>query len=150
MPADPPGPGADRLRLVTVALWLVCVQAIAALAAGSRPGASAATVMAAAASLALLAPLAVAKRRLGRRLGSRARAGDGALSSIGAATSLLALTALALYHALGWWWADRAAALVVAAVAAGQAWLTLLWQRGFARTVARRSSWPDASDHGRA
>ena len=26
-----------------------------------------------------------------------------------------------LYHALGWWWADRAAALVVAAIPAVQA-----------------------------
>jgi divalent metal cation (Fe/Co/Zn/Cd) transporter len=56
-------------------------------------------------------------------MASRALQGDGALSGVGAATSLLALTALVLYHTLGWWWADRAAALIVAAIAAG-AWHT--------------------------
>jgi hypothetical protein len=44
-------------------------------------------------SLVVLAPLAYAKRRLGRRLASRALRGDGALSGVGTATSLLALTA---------------------------------------------------------
>lgn len=57
-------------------------------------------------------------------MASRALQGDGALSGIGAATSLLALTALALYDTLGWWWADRIAALTIAAVAAAAAWHT--------------------------
>jgi hypothetical protein len=38
--------------------------------------------------------------------------------------SLLALAALALYDTLGWWQADRIAALVVVAVAAIEAWRT--------------------------
>jgi len=41
--------------------------------------------------------------------------GVGALSGIGAATSFLAVTGLALYHVLGWWWADRVAAAIAAA-----------------------------------
>jgi len=72
----------------------------------------------------VLTPLAVAKRRLGARLGSRALQGDGSLSGIGAATSFLALTGLIGYQLLGWWWADRVAALAVAAVAAVAAWHT--------------------------
>ncbi len=76
---------------------------------------------AAAASVIVLTPLAYAKRRLGRQMASRALAGDGALSGIGAVTSLLALAALALNDALGWWWADRIAALIVAALAAAEA-----------------------------
>lgn len=55
-------------------------------------------------------------------MASRALQGDGTLSGIGAATSLLALTALGLYRTLGWWWADQAAALTVAAIAAAEAW----------------------------
>jgi hypothetical protein len=47
-------------------------------------------------------------------VGSRALQGDGTLSAIEAATSVLALAALMLYHTLGWWWADRAAAPVAA------------------------------------
>ena len=71
-----------------------------------------------------LTPLAYAKRRLGRRMASRALQGDGALSGIGAASSLLALTALVLYDTLGWWQADRVAALIIAAIAAAEAWHT--------------------------
>jgi divalent metal cation (Fe/Co/Zn/Cd) transporter len=69
-------------------------------------------------------PLAYAKRRLGRRMASRALQGDGALSGIGAVTSLLALAPLVLYDTLGWWQADRVAALIVAAAAAAEAWHT--------------------------
>lgn len=82
------------------------------------------TLIAASVSLVVLTPLAYAKRQSGRRMTSRALQGDGTLSGIGAATSLLALAALVLYHALGWWWADRATALIVAAVAAVEAWHT--------------------------
>ncbi len=103
---------------------VLAVESVAALAGSSRPGTSNITLMAAGISLAVLTPLAYAKRRLGRQMASRALQGDGALSGIGAATSLLALTALALYDALGWWWGDRIAALIVAAIAAAEAWHT--------------------------
>ena len=103
---------------------VITIQAAVALATGSRPGTSGVTLIAAAVSLVVLTPLAYAKRRLGAQMASRALQGDGSLSGIGAATSLLALTALALYHTLGWWWADRAAALIVAAIAAAEAWHT--------------------------
>lgn len=66
---------------------------------------------------------------LGGQMASRALQGDGALSGIGAATSLLALAALALNDMLGWWWPDRIAALIVAAVAAAEAWHTAPWAR---------------------
>jgi divalent metal cation (Fe/Co/Zn/Cd) transporter len=112
---------ATALAVVSVVLT---VQAGAALASGSRPGTAAVGLAAAGASVLVLTPLACAKRRLGRRMASRALRGDGALSAIGAATSLLALAALVLYHTLGWWWADRVAALIVAAVAAAEAWHT--------------------------
>jgi divalent metal cation (Fe/Co/Zn/Cd) transporter len=110
--------------VLAVVSAVITVQAAVALVAGSRPGTSGVTLTAAAVSLVVLAPLAYAKRRLGARMASRALQGDGTLSGIGAATSLLALTALALYHILGWWWADRAAALIVAAIAAAEAWHT--------------------------
>lgn len=57
------------IALAAVAVILI-VESIAALVAGTRPAASAATVGAAAISLVVLTPLAIAKRRLGRRMGS--------------------------------------------------------------------------------
>jgi divalent metal cation (Fe/Co/Zn/Cd) transporter len=114
--------------IVAAALAIVAVvltaESVSALASGSRPGASASTSIAAGVSLAVLTPLAYAKHRLGTQMDSRALQGDGALSGIGAATSLLALAALALNSTLGWWWADRGAALIVAAVAVAVAWHT--------------------------
>ena len=127
-----PGRSGDQetraAAIVAAALAVVSavltVESVTALAGGSRPGTSDLTLIAAGVSLAVLTPLTFAKRRLGRQMASRALQGDGALSGIGAATSLLALIALALYHTLGWWWADRIAALTVAAVAAAAAWHT--------------------------
>ena len=103
---------------------VIAVQGVIALATRSHPGTSRVTLIAAGVSLVVLTPLAYAKRRLGTQMGSRALQGDGTLSGIGAATSLLALTALVLNDTLGWWWADRAAALAVAAIAAAEAWHT--------------------------
>jgi divalent metal cation (Fe/Co/Zn/Cd) transporter len=114
---------------------VILAQSAAALAAGSRPGTSNLALIAAGISLAVLTPLAYAKRRLGAQMASRALQGDGALSGIGAATSLLALTALALYRALGWWWPDPAAAVTVAAIAAAEAWHTA--RPGLGRTPSR-------------
>jgi divalent metal cation (Fe/Co/Zn/Cd) transporter len=112
--------------LVAIALLIVSavltVDSLIALAARSHPGTSPAALAAAGASLAVLTPLAYSKRRLGSRMGSRALEGDGALSAIGAATSLLALTGLALCRVLGWWWPDRVAGLAVAALPAAEAW----------------------------
>jgi divalent metal cation (Fe/Co/Zn/Cd) transporter len=114
--------------IVAVALTAVAVvltaESVSALVSGSRPGTSAIILIAAGVSLAVLTPLARAKRRLGKQMDSRALKGDGALSGIGAATSLLALAALALNDSLGWWWADRITALIVAAVAVAEAWHT--------------------------
>lgn len=109
--------------LVVVGAVLI-VESVAALAASSRPTTSALTIVAAVISLGVLTPLAIAKVRLGRRMASPALRGDGVLSGIGAATSLLALAALGLYDTLGWWWADRVAALAVALIALIEAWHT--------------------------
>ena len=123
--------------IVAIALAVVAVvltaESVIALAIGSRPGTSAITLIAAGVSLAVLTPLAYAKQRLGTQMSSRALQGDGALSGIGAATSLLALAALVLNDTLGWWWADRIAALIVAGIAAIEAWHTAPHDRPPAR-----------------
>jgi divalent metal cation (Fe/Co/Zn/Cd) transporter len=127
-PGQSPAAEARAALVVAVALAaasaVILAQSVAALAAGFRPGTSNLGLIAAGVSLAVLTPLAYAKRRLGGQIASRALQGDGTLSGIGAATSLFALTALALYGTLGWWWPDPAAALTVAAIAAAEAWHT--------------------------
>ncbi len=113
-------------RVVATALCLTSVVLIAgsvrALAAGSRPGTSVLALVGPAVTLVVLVPLAVAKRRTGAALDSPALEGDATLSAVGATMSFLALVGLLCFRLLGWWWTDRAAALVVAAVASVEAY----------------------------
>jgi divalent metal cation (Fe/Co/Zn/Cd) transporter len=108
------------MALILVALVLT-VEALVALAARSAPSVSALAISAAAANLLVLPPLGIAKRRTGSALGSSALQGDGSLSMIGGGLALIAIAGLVLSEVAGWWWADRVAALIVAAVAATEA-----------------------------
>jgi divalent metal cation (Fe/Co/Zn/Cd) transporter len=121
---------ADRVEaraavVVAAALGTVSIvlaaEVIHALAVGSRPGSSIVGLVTAGLGLAVLAPLAYAKHRVGAELGSRALRGDGTLSGIGATIALFALAGLVLDRLLGWWWGDRVAALIVAGIAAAEA-----------------------------
>jgi divalent metal cation (Fe/Co/Zn/Cd) transporter len=109
---------AAALGTVSVVL---AVGAVRALVVGSEPGSSVTGLVAAGLALVVLSPLAYTKRRVAAELQSRALRGDGMLSGIGAAVALLALTGLALDRSFGWWWADRVAALIVAAIAGVEA-----------------------------
>jgi divalent metal cation (Fe/Co/Zn/Cd) transporter len=62
--------------------------------------------------------LARAKRRVGHALGSSATVGEAEQNMICAYLSVALLIGLGLNALVGWWWADPAAALVIAAVAA--------------------------------
>ena len=96
---------------------VLAFESVRALIAGTHPGSGALTVISAAASIVVLVPLALAKRRVAVELGSHALKGDSTLSAIGASTAILALVGLLLDHLFGWWWADRVVALAIAAVA---------------------------------
>jgi divalent metal cation (Fe/Co/Zn/Cd) transporter len=104
---------------------VVTADAIKALVDHEPPGGSWLSLVAAGIALMVLPPLALAKRRTAARLGSHALRGDSSLTAIGAGTALLALVGLALFHAFGWWWADRVAALIVATVAASESYEVL-------------------------
>jgi divalent metal cation (Fe/Co/Zn/Cd) transporter len=107
--------------VVAVALLIIAVvltfESINALISGSHPGSSSVTVISAAVSFVVLAPLAYLKRDTATKLGSHALRGDSTLSAIGASTAILALVGLLLNDTLHWWWADRVVALVIAAAA---------------------------------
>jgi divalent metal cation (Fe/Co/Zn/Cd) transporter len=62
--------------------------------------------------------LARAKRRVGERLGSVATTKEGQQNLLCAYLSVALLLGLGANALVGWWWADPAAALVIAAVAA--------------------------------
>ena len=62
--------------------------------------------------------LATAKRSTGRRLGSVTVTADSQQTWLCTYLSAVLLVGLLLNAALGWWWADPIAALVIAALAA--------------------------------
>jgi divalent metal cation (Fe/Co/Zn/Cd) transporter len=95
----------------------LAVEGIRALAGHSRPEQSIAGLAVTAAALVVMPLLALAKHRTGRVLGNRTLIADAAESAFCAFTSGAALLGIALNAGLGWWWADPAAALVIAALA---------------------------------
>jgi divalent metal cation (Fe/Co/Zn/Cd) transporter len=70
-----------------------------------------------AAALVVMPVLAIAKRRTGRQLGNRTLIADSAETAFCAFASAAALLGAGLNARIGWWWADPAAALVIAALA---------------------------------
>ena len=101
---------------VVIAVY-VAVESARALAGGHEPEASWVGIALSAATLVTMPPLAMAKTRLGARLGSAATAGEGRQNMLCAYLSAALLVGLVANAALGWWWADPVAALLIAAVA---------------------------------
>ena len=92
-------------------------QSIHDLVSGARPEQSVAGIAVTAAAPLVMPGLAIAKRRTGRALDSRTLIADSAETAFCAFTSGTALLGVGLNSWLGWWWADPAAALVIAALA---------------------------------
>jgi divalent metal cation (Fe/Co/Zn/Cd) transporter len=117
--------GQDRqtraVRLIGVTFFALAAyltaESIRDLAAGARPGQSAAGLAVTAAALVVMPALAIAKRRTGQALGNRTLVADSAETAFCAFTSAAALLGVGLNAWLGWWWADPAAALIIAALA---------------------------------
>ena len=119
------GGGEERetraVRLIGVtffalALYLT-VEGIRDLVTHARPGQSAAGLAVAGAALIVMPGLAVAKRRTGQALGNRTLIADSAETAFCAFTSAATLLGVGLNTWLGWWQADPAAALIIAALA---------------------------------
>lgn len=112
------------LRLIAVSFFALAayvgVQAVVDLVRGSEPEPSPAGIAIAAASLVVMPLLARAKRRTGRRLHSPTVLADGNQTRLCAYLSAVLLAGLVLNATLGWWWADPAAALAIAGLAANE------------------------------
>jgi divalent metal cation (Fe/Co/Zn/Cd) transporter len=117
--------GQDRetraVRLIGVTFFILAAylaaQSLRDLAAHARPAHSVPGLAVAAAALVVMPVLAAAKRRTGQALGNRTLIADSAETAFCAFTSAATLAGVGLNSWAGWWWADPAAALVIAALA---------------------------------
>lgn len=100
-----------------LAVW-VAVNAVLDLAGQHEPDVSRVGIVVTALSLVTMPVLARAKRRLAPVLGSRAQEREAGQTRLCAILSGVVLGGLLLNAVLDWWWADPAAALVVAGLAA--------------------------------
>ena len=130
------------LRVITVGLVAVgmvtAVVSVIQLINEHHPSGAAAAVVLAAASLVALSVLALRKRHVAIRLPSRALKADGQLTTVGAVLAGVTLLGTAASAALGWWWADPAAAL---ATAIGAIVLGILVHRDVRGAVAVTPRW---------
>jgi divalent metal cation (Fe/Co/Zn/Cd) transporter len=120
-PADgQPDERAERrvLRIIAVTFFVlagyVLIGAAIDLATGAHPGRSPAGIGLTIASLLVMPLLGWRKRRVGALLGNPLVQADAAETILCAALAATTLLGLVLFAALGWWWADPAAALGVA------------------------------------
>jgi divalent metal cation (Fe/Co/Zn/Cd) transporter len=127
------GDGEERetraVRLIGVTFFALAaylaIEGIRDLAGHARPAGSPAGLAIAAAALVVMPALALAKRRTGQALGNQALIADSAETAFCALTSAATLAGTGLNAWAGWWWADPAAGLIIAALAAReglQAW----------------------------
>ncbi|MBQ1090488.1 MULTISPECIES: cation transporter [Streptomyces] len=110
------------LRIIATSFFAlavyVTVGAVRALAGSGEAERSLPGIVMAALSLAVMPFLSAAQRRAGRELGSASAVADSKQTLLCTYLSAALLAGLVLNAALGWSWADPAAALVIAAVAA--------------------------------
>ncbi|QIZ40060.1 cobalt transporter [Saccharopolyspora sp. ASAGF58] len=95
----------------------VAVESVRALLGGSEAGHSTAGIVLAVLSLAIMPVLSYAQRRAGRELGSNSAVADSRQTLLCTYLSGVLLVGLLLNGLFGWYWADPAVALVIAAVA---------------------------------
>ena len=95
----------------------VGIEAARTLVGGHHPDVSWIGIGLAAFTAPTMPMLAIAKRRIGSRLGSSATVSEGVQNMVCAYLSVALLVGLGANALLGWWWADPAAALVISAVA---------------------------------
>jgi len=122
---DDPSRTRLALRMVSVAFVVLSVvlatASIRALLGSERAERSIAGIVYLAVTTVVMFSLAAAKRRTAERLSSPPLASEATLTFLDGILSASTLLGLALNAFLGWWWADPAAALVVAVAALREA-----------------------------
>lgn len=119
--ADPERRERTALRIIAVSFFAlaayVSVESVRALLGADRADHSTVGIVLAAVSLAVMPGLSAAQRRAGRELGSASAVADSRQTLLCTYLSAVLLLGLLVNSLFGWWWADPAAALVIAAVA---------------------------------
>lgn len=109
-------------QLIAITFWLlaayITVDATITLAAGEHPASSPVGIGLSIVTLIAMPLLARAKANVARQLDSHAGRSESRQNLLCAYLSAALLIGLTLNAALGWWWADPATALIIAAVAA--------------------------------
>jgi divalent metal cation (Fe/Co/Zn/Cd) transporter len=103
----------------------LAVSAIGALASNAQPEPSDIRTVLLVVALLVLPPLAIAKHRVARRLGSGALRADSILTAIAAVLALIGLVSLALEELVHVTWGDAAGALVIAVIIAREGWASV-------------------------
>ena len=98
------------VALLALAAYIVVSSAVS-LFTQAHPEATTLGIGIATASSILMPFLATTKKRIGRRIGSKALVSDGSCSIVCACMSWILLAGVAATSLLGWWWADSVAAL---------------------------------------
>jgi divalent metal cation (Fe/Co/Zn/Cd) transporter len=108
-------------KLIGTSFYLIAIyvgaEAVRSLVSGERPDPSWVGIGLAAVTLVTMPPLAIAKERIGERLGSSATKSEARQNMLCAYLSAALLVGLGANALLGWWWADPVTALLVAGVA---------------------------------
>jgi len=108
-------------KLIAVSFLIVAlyvgVEAVWSLLGAERPDASWVGIGLALVTLLTMPPLAIAKGRIGERLGSSATTSEGRQNMLCAYLSAALLVGLGANALLGWWWADPVTALLITGVA---------------------------------
>ncbi len=114
------------LRLVGLSFFLLAVyvaaDSIKTLWLREKPERSAMGIAIAVLSLIVMPWLAYQKRKAAARLSSAAMKADSRQTSLCAYLSAILLGGLVLNAALGWWWADSVAAIVMVPIIAREGW----------------------------
>ena len=109
------------ITFVALSLY-VGYEAVNNLATSSKPDASYLGIGLAVASLAIMPGLSVAKHRLAHQINSRALEAESRETLVCSYLSAALLLGLVANAALGWWWADPVAGLVIVAFLAKEGW----------------------------
>lgn len=112
------------LALIALAVYLA-LGALRVLVLGGHPETSTMALVLLIASVVVLPPLALAKNRVAASLKSGALRADSILTAVAALLALISLISLAASEALGLWWADAVAALIVGAIVVREGWSSL-------------------------